>query len=206
MDIIDSRTPLPQQITDLITRKAQRLMGHYRFTESDQDDIVQTITFDVLRKRSRVNATRAQDMAFLICLVEHAVADLIAARKAACRDYRREEGALDQWQKDPFGDWALRGEMFTEEDAGRRVGWPSSSQEDRRDLLIDMSEAVSKLSPRDREIFEQYAALRSARAVGKAMDLHHSTVCDALAQIKEHFQKSGLEAYLPKPRKSDPTR
>ena len=203
---IDSSTALPREITTLITQKAQRLVGQYRFTESDKEDVAQTITFDVLHKRSRVHEDRARDMGFLICLVEHAVADLIAARKAGKRDYRREEGALDQWQKDQFGHWGLRGEMIAEENAGRRVGRPATSQEDRRDLAIDMSEATSRLSSRHREIFEQYTVLRSARAVGKAMDLHHSTVCDALAQVKEHFQKSGLQAYLPKPRKSNPTR
>ena len=77
--------------------------------------------------------------------------------------------------------------------------------EELRDLIIDMSDAVSKLSPHLREIFEQYAALRSARKVADATGRHHSTVCDALKQIKDQFEKAGLDAHLPKPRHSNPT-
>ena len=205
MGTIDSRTPLPQEITVLITSKARQLVGRYRLTESDQQEIEQTIALEVVRRRSTVSQARAKHMGFLICLVNHAVADIIAARKAACRDYGREEASLDQWVQDEFGKWALRGETIPEQDARLHRGKPSIDPEELRDLIIDMSDAASRLSPRLREIFEQYAAQGSARKVAEATGRHHSSVCEAMQQIKRHFEKAGLEVYLPKPRRPNPT-
>ncbi len=202
---IDSSTPLPQEITILITSKARRLVGRYRLTESDQQEIEQKIALEVVRRRSTVSHARAEHMGFLICLVNHAIADIIAARKAGRRDYRREEGSLDQWVRDDLGNWALRGETITEEEAGRRIGRPGTSQEEQHDLRSDLRDAAATLPEGLREIYEHFEIEGSARGVGKAVGRHHSTVCDALKQIKEHFEKAGLDVYLPKPRRPDPT-
>ena len=199
MGPINSSTPLPQEVTSLITVKAQQLVGHYRLTAPDRDDIEQQVTIEVVRRRSTVDAARAQQMGFLIRLVEHAIADIIESRRAGNRDYRREEGSLDQWVQDASGGWELRGEKITEDDAARRTGRPSTSRGDHHDLAIDLADAASRLSPRLRRIFEQYASLGSAREVAKAAGLHHSSVCDALKQIKEHFEAAGLEVYLSTP-------
>ena len=205
MSSISNSTPLPQEITNLITSKAQRLVGRYRFTASDQGEIEQQIALEVVRRRATVSEVRAQEMGFLITLVQHAVADIIAARKAGNRDYRREDGSLDQWIKDDDGNWARCGDTVTGDDADRRVGRPSMSRGDHHDLAIDMADAASRLSPRLREILERYAILGSARGVADAIGLHHSSVCDALKQIKAHFETTGLKAYLPNPRRPNPT-
>ena len=204
MSPISSSTPLPQEITDLITSKAQRLVGHYRFTESDREEIEQQVALQVVRKRATVPEARARQMGFLITLVQHAVADIVAARKAGNRDYRREDASLDQWVQDAAGGWELRGETVTEDDAARHVGRPDASRGDRHDLAIDLVDAADRLSPRLREIFEQYAVLGSPREVAKAIGVHHSTVYEALKQIKDHFEKAGLTIYLSKPR-ANPT-
>jgi len=201
---IDSRTPLPQEITDLITSKAQRLVGHYKFTESDREEIEQRIALEVVRRRAKVDEARARNLAFLTTLVRHAEVDIIHARTAGNRDYRREDGSLDQWVQDAAGGWELRGETITEDDAARRIGRPGTSGGDRHDLAIDLADAADRLSPRLREVFEQYAVLGSAREVAKALQRHPSSVCDALKQIKDHFEQAGLTIYLSKPR-ANPT-
>jgi len=201
---ISSSTPLPQEITRLITSKAERLVGHYRFTESDREEIEQQIALQVVRKRATVPEARAQHLGFLITLVQHAVADIIEARKASNRDYRREDGSLDQWSQDASGEWELRGETITEDDAARRVGRPSMSGGDQHDLAMDLADAASRLAPQLREIFEKYAELGSPRKVAKAVGVHHSTVYEALKQIKEHFLAAGLTIYLPQSR-ANPT-
>jgi RNA polymerase sigma-70 factor (ECF subfamily) len=201
---ISSSTPLPQEITDLITSKAQRLVGRYRFTKSDREEIEQQIAVEVVRRRAMVDLVRARQMGFLITLVQHAVADIIAARRASNRDYHREDAPLDEWVEADTGQMVRRADMITEDDAGRRTGRPDMSRGDHYDLAIDLADAASRLSPRLREIFEHYAVLGSAREVAKATGLHHSSVCDALKQIKQHFKTAGLEVYLSKPR-ANPT-
>ena len=201
---VGASTPLPQEITTLIIKKANRLVGRYRFSESDREEIEQQIIFEVLRRRAMVDEARARQMGFLMMLVQHAVADLIAARMTTGRDYRLEEGSLDQQTQDASGYWELRGETITEDDATRHIGRPGETCGDHRDLSIDLADATSRLSPRLREIFRHYATLGSAREVARVTGLHHSSVCDALRQIKDQFQTAGLEIYLSKPR-ANPT-
>ena len=198
MSPISSRIPLPQYITTLIQVTVQKTMGRYRLTESDRDDLEQQIALEILRRRSQFDpGKKVQVKTFLARLVEHAIADIIAARKAGCRDYRREDATLDEWVKDDAGNWTRCCDTVTEDDAGRRVGRPCISRGDHHDLAIDLADAASSLSPRLREIFEHYAVLGSAREVAKATGLHHSSVCDAIKQIRTHFETAGLAIYLP---------
>jgi len=193
---IDSNTPLPRYITTLIQVTVRKAVDRYGFPESDQDDLERQITLEVVRRRAKFDPGRAQENTFLARLVKHARADIIAARKAGIRDYRREEGSLDQWVRDESGEWALRGETITEEEAGRRVGRPSMSEQEQHDLRSDLRDAAAKLPKGLREIYEHFETEGSARAVGRAIGLHHSCICDALKQIKEHFEKAGLEVYV----------
>jgi len=207
---ISSSTPLPPYIMTLIEVTVHRTVGRYRLTESDRDDLEQQIAMEVIRRRSKFDSKKAQENTFLARLVKHARYDILDARKAACRDYRREEAVLSQWvqlSESPhpaYNVWASRGELVTEQDVRSRRCGPSTDPEELRDLAIDLAEAASRLSPRHREIFEHYAILGSARDVADAIGLHHSSVCDALKQIKQHLATAGLEVYLSK-RRANPT-
>lgn len=198
---IDSSTPLPQYIATLIQTTVQMVVGWYRLTESDRDDLEQQIVLEVVRRRVKFDAGKeAKEKTFLARVVTHALSDIIRARRASNRDYRRENGSLDQWVRDDAGDWALRGEAITEDDAGRHLGRPGTPRAELRDLALDMAEAASRLSPPLREIFEHFAALGSVREVAKATGLHHTSVYEALRQIKVRFEEAGLGAYLPNSR------
>lgn len=204
---IDSSTPLPQYITTLIQITVRKTIGRYRLTASDRDDIEQQIAMEVVRRRAKFDPNRAKENTFLARVVEHAVADILAARKAACRDYRREESILSQWLSVPSNfhplknEWTTRGELISEEDARRHRGREPSNPDEVRDLIIDMANVVAKLPDRLRNLFDYYKDLGSAHAVARATGMHHSSVCDALKKIKQHFETAGLEVYLSKPRK-----
>jgi len=194
-----SSFPLPQYINTLIEVTAKKMIGSSGFSKSDQEELEQQITLDVIRRRSRFDPAKALEKTFLARLVRHAAADIIAARKASNRDYRREEGSLDQWTKDGDGKWVRRGDTITEETAAQRTGGPGALPEDLRDLAIDMAEAAAALPERLREIYEQFKAHGSAQGVAEATGLHRSSVYDALEQIRQHFEASGLGKYLPEP-------
>lgn len=188
-----NRAPFPQYLVTLIKVAAQKMLGKYRLSESDRKDLEQQLAMEVVRRRRKFDPSKAQENTFLSRLVNHAKADIIAARKASNRDYRREEGSLDQSRQD---DGTRLGDTLTEDDGNRRVGRPSSKPGILRDLTIDLRDAVSKLPPRLRIILGHYSVLGSARAVAKALGLHHSSVCDAMQQIRKHLTDAGLEDYV----------
>ena len=214
MDTTSNRNPLPQYVTTLIRITVHRTIGRYRFTESDRDDLEQQITLEVIRRRPRFDPAKAQENTFLARVVKHAIADIIAARKAACRDYRREEASLSQWvlvegdSSHPFrNEWATGADLVTEQDARRHLGKPSIAPEELGDLIIDMSDAAAALPDRLRSVYEHLKELGSARKVAKATGCHHSTVYDAIKEIRKHFEEAGLESCLPgpAPNPTDPT-
>jgi len=197
-------SPLPQYISTLIQVTVKKTIGLCGFNKSDQEELEQQIAFEVIRRRSKFDPTKAQEKTFLARLVKHAVADIIAARKAGNRDYRREEGSLDQWTKDGAGEWARRGNTITEEAAGCRTGGAGASPEELRDLTIDMADAVATLPERLRQIYEHLKAHGSVQDVARATGLHRSSVYDALGQIRQRFEEAGLGGYLPRSR-TNPT-
>ena len=192
-------SPLPQYIRTLIQVTVKKMIGLHGFSKSDQEELEQQIAFEVIRRRSKFDPVKAQENTFLARLVKHAVADIIAVRKAGKRDYRREEGSLDQWMKDGADKWVWRGDTVTEESAGRRIGGPGALPEELRDLAIDMAAVATTLPDRLRTIYEHFKVCGSAQGVAQATGLHRSSVYDALAQIRQRFEEAGLDSYLPAP-------
>ena len=198
---IDNSSPLPDYIRTLIRITAQKMKGKCRFTESDMNDIEQTISLEVVRRRSKFDPSRAQENTFLARLVKHAVADIIEKRKASNRDYRREEGSLDEWVLDETGEWTLRGNTITEENGRRHLGVSGRSPEELRDLSIDVRAALNALPKSLQPICRHIMLGHSARETAKACGVHHSTVYEAIRRIRQAFIRAGLEQYLP-PKKS----
>ena len=187
--------PLPPYISTLIQVTARRIVGRCGLNESDQDDIEQRITLDVLRRRGGFDPSKALENTFLARLVRHALADLIADRTAPIRDRRREEGSLDEWVKDGE-EWALRGDAVAADGDRRRGGASVRGADDVRDLAIDMARAAAALPARLRRVYELLKELGSAREVARASGWHPSSVYEAIEQIRSHFEEAGLAEYL----------
>lgn len=194
---IDGNSPLPEEITTMVARKARQIARRCRCASADQEELEQQITLAILRKRAAVSESRARQMGFLISLVQHAVADIIAARRAGNRDYRREESPLDEWVLDDAGNVVRRGDTITEEDARRRVGGPGTPREDLVDLAIDLSVVTASLPPYLREVCGHLVETGSVRATARKMGVHHSNVYKAIRQIEQRLETAGLKDYLP---------
>lgn len=193
---INTSTPLPKATTDHVKRKAKWLVARRRITASEHQDLEQTVMYELLRRRDRVDETMAQDERFLNTVIKHAIADFLAARNAAVRDHRREAGSLDGWQKTASGKWREHNDSIAEEDVGRRLGWRGMSPEEHRDLHIDVRSAVAVLPAPLRVIVDLLMELGAVRAVARALGRHHSAIYDALRQIKRHFEEAGLAEYF----------
>ena len=194
---IGNSSPLPQYVSTLIKVTAARMKGKYRFTDSDLDDIEQTITLEVVRRRAKFDPARAQENTFLARLVSHATADIIEKRVASNRDFRREQGSLDQWVRDDLGEWVRRGETITEGNARRHLGLSGLSEEEARDLAIDLRAVVAGLPQFLRAVCRHLMRCNTVQEAAGAAGVHRSTVYEAIHQIRTAFVRAGLEQYLP---------
>ena len=202
---VDNSVPLPQRITALIQNTARRKVGLCRLTESDQEELEQQIAMEVIRRRPKFDsATEVPEEAFLAQLVKNAAADIMAARHAASRDYRREEGSLDRWVEDESGQMVRPADAVTEDAADLRFGRGGLSAEDLRDLKIDMMNAAAALPGHLREIFEHFVkAHGSVPLAAERAGVHRSTAYDLIAQIRQHFKAAGMEIYMGSPTNLD---
>jgi len=194
---IASSSPLPQYISTLIKVTAARMKGRHRFTESDLADIEQTIALEVVRRRAKFDPARAQEHTFLARLVKHAAADIIERRVASNRDYRREEGTLDQWVRNDLGEWVRRSETITEEAGRRHLGVSCPSEEEARDLAIDLRAVVVGLPEPLQAMCRHLVYCATIQEAARAAGVHRSTVYEAIRQIRAAFVRAGLEQYLP---------
>ena len=194
---IDNSSPLPAYIRTLIKVTAAKMKGKYRFTESDLDDIEQTISIEVVRRRGKFDATKAQENTFLAHLVKHAAADIIQKRKASIRDYRREEGSLDEWVLDDMSEWTRRVNTICAQEGRRHLGVSERCEEELRDLSIELLAVLKTLAKPLQLICHHLMRGLSIRETAKACGVHHCTVYKRMQRIGELFIEAGLDRYLP---------
>jgi RNA polymerase sigma-70 factor (ECF subfamily) len=201
---IDSSSPLPEYVSTLIKVTAARITGKYQRWESDLPDIEQAITLEVVRRRAKFDPRRANELAFYTCLVKHAAADIIAARKASNRDYRRERGSLNQWVRDDLGEWVRRVDTMTEGSARRHLGVSRLSEEEACDLAIDVHAAIAELPESLQTMCRHLMDCATVQDAARAAGVHRCTVYEAIHRIRAAFVQAGLEQYLP-PDSGNPT-
>ncbi len=178
-----------------IKRKARQLVGHNGFTVSDLEDIEQDLIQDLLRRLPKYDPTRAQRSTFIARVIEHRVATIIEARKAKKRDYRRRGWSLNERLEDGEGGSIERGEMVDQEDYLRRTRGLSRPAADLRDLVIDVHEAVEKLSPKLRELARRLET-QPISEISRDTGVPRSTLYERIKELRAFFGDAGLQEYL----------
>lgn len=176
----------------LVKWKAAQLVGRAGFTESDRADIEQDIAFQVLRRIRKFDPARGRFEATVRRIVENAVADILAARKAACRDYRRRGPSLNETVRDENGKRVERSETFESGGHLRRTRRPAS---ERRDLKLDLDDVIAELPPDLRRLCERLRN-ESPTEIARDMGIPRGTLYERMRKIREHFERRGLGEYL----------
>ena len=79
-----------------ICSKARGLVGSYGFTSADCDDLQQEAALDLHLRRRFYDPARSGRRTFVQRVVSNRFANLIAERRAGCRDYRACMRSLDE--------------------------------------------------------------------------------------------------------------
>lgn len=98
MSYQNSYLELGEYAHDLIRSKARTLIGREGFHSADCDDIEQELALDLLCRIKNFNPDKGKLTTFMSCIVDHRIATMIEARRAARRDWRQCLDSLD----DPF--------------------------------------------------------------------------------------------------------
>ena len=96
MDEHYSEQQIDPGILKLTRFKSRRLAGKYGFARHDAEDIEQELLLDFLQRSKSFDAHRCSRRTFARLVINHRVATIIDAGRAACRDYRAGVISLNQ--------------------------------------------------------------------------------------------------------------
>ena len=151
---------IDEYAVQLIRYKSGQLAGKAGFRVSDRDDLEQELVFDLWRRLPRYDPARARRNTFIARVVEHKIASLIEAQKAAMRDYRRCRWSLNDRTEDADGRSLEREETIDQDGYMLRIGARSRPAEELHDLAIDVAALLETLPPELRELCRRLEAER----------------------------------------------
>jgi RNA polymerase sigma-70 factor (ECF subfamily) len=181
----------------IMRHKAKRLVGQAGFIESDRQDLEQELMMDLLHRLPKYNPDRAQRNTFIARVVEHKVATIIEARKAALRDYRDRLGdcSLDDRLEEKEGGSVERSETIDQEDYLFRTGRLSRPLSELRDMAIDTRKALDALSPELRDFCERLQT-ETATEIAQKKGAHRGNLYESLKKVRRFFEDAGLKKYF----------
>ena len=194
MDIDDCRR-LPNYAATLIRFKARKLVGHYGYGRSDEDDIQQELAADLWLRLERFDPTRGDLKPFIDHVVKKGIASLIERRLAAKRDYRRTECSLDAPVRDADGNETQRVAVMDENEGARRLGRERMHFTDHADLTVALIEIRSRLPERLRPVWDELRTTSAAEAA-RRLGIPRGTFYERIRVLRKFCENAGLEEYL----------
>lgn len=182
--------------------RARQLVGKAGLVEADIPDLEQELAVDLWRRLPSYDPARATRKTFIARVVEHQVATILEARRAACRDVRREAFSLDdplRAQGDPGGEDrspSAGGSMVLDQDEiRRRSGSACRSEVEERELRHDLETTLGELSPDQRDLCFRVVDTPVAE-VARELGVPRTTLNDSLRRVQAVFARAGLCSYL----------
>jgi len=180
---------------NLIRHKARQLVGTYGFTEADREDLEQELRIDLLRRLGKYDPTKAKLSTFTARIVEHRIATIIEARKAAKRDYRGCTCSLN----DPFafddGDEGELGDTIACETYFQRLSPDSLPDVTQRDMAIDVADVLAGLTSEQQRLcamLREHTVLEISELCG----IPRATLYDRIKEIRLVFEVAALGDYV----------
>ncbi len=173
---------LGEYATKLIRLKAQRLIGRYGFTRSDQVDIEQTLALHLLEHADKFDPRRSSQHTFLNRIVNHMIISILRQRFAQRRDYRRSVALHDAMVE--------QGDDRLEPVDQRRVRDDAPS-----DLAIDLVHAIESLDGPTQHmcgLLMHKSIAETARQLG----LTRGDARGRIAILRKLLTDTGLDVYM----------
>lgn len=180
----------------IIQHKARQLIGKYGFNRDDLDDLQQDMALDLLVRLPKFDPSKASFRTFVSLIVNRKTASIVRSRRREKRSYRRHLVSLDEPVASRDGSVTQREQTISRDDFDRRMGKHGLSDEERVDLHIDLSLAVSELSPDLRNLAGQLVT-HSISEVARERGVPRSTLYSAgIGRLRKAFEDRGLRDYL----------
>jgi len=179
----------------LIRHKAYQLIGTAGFTASDREDLEQEMVIDLIMRLPKFDENKATHKTFVARIIERKISKIIRHRKQEIRDYRREGRSLNECIADGDGGTVERGETIAQDEMERRLGNPNLTRQEHLDLVLDLTEVISRLPDHLRRLCD-FLQMERVSDAARQMDLPRTTLNDHVRKLRQMFADARLEDYL----------
>lgn len=178
-----------------ISRVVPRLVGKAGIRYDDLPDLQQELWTDLQERFPDYRPDRGHIRAFIVRVIKNKVASILKARAAAKRGNGCPCLSLDREFEDDDGEVTKFHETISLDDYLSRTRGTVRSEEERRDLALDVRNMVNKLPPHQRVVCLLLID-RDVTDVSELMGLPRSTLRDSIKRLRQIAEKAGLRKYF----------
>jgi RNA polymerase sigma-70 factor (ECF subfamily) len=185
---------LPPQIDSAILKltrlKSRYLVGKYGFGRHDAEDIQHELLLDYLKRSGSFDTSHFRRETFVRLVINHRIATIIEAQRAACRDYRVCWVSLDQ----PTGHRernSLKLIDVMEDNAS-----PFRQFESSLNLSLEVERVLRKLPADLRHLCRMLMQSENCAEAATMAGISRATLYRRIQWIREAFTRAGFQCYL----------
>lgn len=191
MDALREKAFVDRRIRSL----TRRLVGRAGITSDDLPDLRQEIWADLLERLPNYRAERGHLRGFMVRVVRNRLASILKARVAERRGGGKPDLSLNWEYEDGDGETVELHESLSVDEYLRLTRGARRSEEERRDLALDVRRLVDRLPPHHRAVcllLIDHSVCGAANVVG----IPRSTFRDVLSRLRLLCEEAGLEKYF----------
>jgi len=179
---------------DLIRHKARQLVGKAGLTENDRQDLEQELMIDLLSRMKHFNPAKGKKTTFMTRIVERRISNILEARFAQCRDWRKCTASLNDPIPGGNDDSTERIEQVSSDGQMGHQGRETIEQR-QNDIRFDVDRVIATLPEDLQELCEKLRSSNMAE-IAREMGVPRSTLYGKLTKLRDAFREAGLEEYL----------
>ncbi len=179
---------------DLIRHKARQLVGKAGLTENDRQDLEQELMIDLLSRMKHFNPAKGKKTTFMTRIVERRISNILEARFAQCRDWRKCTASLNDPIPGGDDDSTERIEQVSSDGQMGHQGRETIEQR-QNDIRLDVDRMIATLPEDLQELCEKLQSSNMAE-IAREMGVPRSTLYGKLTKLRDAFREAGLDEYL----------
>jgi RNA polymerase sigma-70 factor (ECF subfamily) len=175
--------------------KSCQLVRHPGFETSEQPDIEQELTLEVIRKLQLFDPARASKATFVARIVESKAISLIRERSAQKRRLRRKPLSLNDSVHDSSSRRVQRFQLLRESSLASHTGRTRRSAADLTQLRHDIAVVIKSL-PQDLQLVAKHLMESSEYAASKTLKKSRRQIAQDKTRLRKLFEDAGLADYV----------
>ena len=181
--------------SQLLHRKAQKIVRHAGFHRSELKDVEQELVLEVLVKIQGFDPKIGCEQVFISQILDSKGISMVRARIAAKRDYRRNAGSLNASVRNADRETEELSQIFPSSVSRNHTSQSRRSDQELLELQMDVEETLSQATDQLRQVAE-FLKVKSEFAASRELGLGRRQTAQCVSQLRQRFESGNLQVYL----------